>query len=136
MQLWREKRGEVEAEDLTGVLPVMLGSWTEAFNRQWYERDTGYLVTQVGVSLGCARHAWRRCTLDGYVSRKQAVFEAKHVNAFAKSEEVLAATCPSSTQHGSGPIRRGPALGNLWQPQVGSVRGCIGLAVPGRAADR
>ncbi len=109
MQLWREKRGEVEAEDLTGVLPVMLGSWTEAFNRQWYERDTGYLVTQVGVSLGCARHAWRRCTLDGYVSRKQAVFEAKHVNAFAKSEEVLARYMPQ-LQHNMAVARSDVAL--------------------------
>jgi hypothetical protein len=94
VRLWREKRGEVEAEDLAGVLPVMLGSWTEAFNRQWYERDTGCLVSQVGASLVCEQHAWRRCTLDGFVTVRGGVFEAKHVNAFARSEEVLARYMP------------------------------------------
>ena len=40
-QLWLEKRGEAEPEDLSGKLPVMLGCWTEPFNRQWYEKLTG-----------------------------------------------------------------------------------------------
>ncbi len=93
-RLWREKRGEVDPEDLTGVLPVMLGSWTESFNRQWYEQATGYQVSQVGASLVCPSHAWRRCTLDGFIQAKEAVFEAKHVNAFAKGEEVLARYMP------------------------------------------
>ena len=35
LALWEEKRGAGEPEDLTGKLPVMLGSWTEEFNRQW-----------------------------------------------------------------------------------------------------
>ena len=33
IRLWREKRGQADAEDLTDKLPVMLGCWTEAFNR-------------------------------------------------------------------------------------------------------
>lgn len=88
-RLWREKRSEVEAEDLSGVLPVMLGSWSEAFNRQWYERQTGLAVSLVGASRVCPDHAWRRCTLDGFVASLDAVFEAKHVSAFAKPDEVL-----------------------------------------------
>ena len=44
LRLWREKRGEAEPEDLCGVLPVMLGCWTEAFNRQWFERLSGERV--------------------------------------------------------------------------------------------
>lgn len=89
VRLWREKRGEGEAEDLSGVLPVMLGCWTEAFNRQWYERETGWQVGEVGASLVSQDLPWRRCTLDGFVKARGAVFEAKHVNAFARSEEVL-----------------------------------------------
>jgi predicted phage-related endonuclease len=88
-RLWREKRGDVEAEDLSSILAVMLGSWTEAFNRQWYERDCGLVIDRVGEVGVCAQHAWRRCTLDGFVAAKNAVFEAKHVNAFTKPEEVL-----------------------------------------------
>src|SRR5687767_370610 len=37
-ELWRVKRGEMLAEDLSDRLPVMLGCWTEAFNRHWYEK--------------------------------------------------------------------------------------------------
>ena len=40
MRLWREKRGEVEPEDLSGDLIVQLGVATEALNRHWYERIT------------------------------------------------------------------------------------------------
>ena len=38
LRLWREKRGEVEPEDLSGNLIVQLGVVTEALNRRWYER--------------------------------------------------------------------------------------------------
>ena len=33
LRLWQEKRGEAEAEDLSSSVAVMLGCWTEAFNR-------------------------------------------------------------------------------------------------------
>src|SRR4051794_25714329 len=47
LRLWREKRGEVEAEDLSGNLIVQLGTVTEHLNRQWYERNTGQTVTEM-----------------------------------------------------------------------------------------
>ena len=40
IQLWREKRGEAEPEDLSANLVVQLGVATEALNRSWYERNT------------------------------------------------------------------------------------------------
>jgi len=43
LRLWREKRGEIEPEDLTDNLMVQLGSITEEFNRRWYQRNTGYV---------------------------------------------------------------------------------------------
>jgi hypothetical protein len=36
LRLWREKRGEVEPEDLSGNLIVQLGTVTEGLNRRWY----------------------------------------------------------------------------------------------------
>jgi predicted phage-related endonuclease len=42
LRLWREKRGEVEPEDLSANLIVQLGSVTEDLNRRWYERNTGH----------------------------------------------------------------------------------------------
>jgi predicted phage-related endonuclease len=47
LRLWREKRGEVEPEDLSGNLIVQLGLATEPLNRLWYERNTGQELTQV-----------------------------------------------------------------------------------------
>jgi predicted phage-related endonuclease len=45
--LWREKRGEVEPQNLSGNLIVQLGLATEHLNRQWYERTTGQVVKDV-----------------------------------------------------------------------------------------
>jgi hypothetical protein len=42
--LWRLKRGEVEPEDLSGVLPVAMGVVTEELNRHWFEQVTGFSV--------------------------------------------------------------------------------------------
>jgi hypothetical protein len=41
---WREKRAEVEPEDLSSNLIVQLGTVTEDLNRRWYERNTGYAI--------------------------------------------------------------------------------------------
>ena len=89
IHLWREKRGEVGAEDLSGSLPVMLGCWTEAFNRQWYEQLSGKRVIGTGTAITCRTYDWRRCTVDGLVEGSGAVWEAKHTSAFAKVEDVL-----------------------------------------------
>ena len=47
LRLWREKRGEVEREDLSGNLVVQLGLATEDLNRHWYQANTGQLVTDI-----------------------------------------------------------------------------------------
>ena len=87
--LWLKKRGEAEPEDLSDRLPVMLGCWTEEFNRQWFEKVSGQSVTRVGEVLQCEKYDWRRCTVDGFVEESAAVFEAKHTNGFGKPEDLL-----------------------------------------------
>ena len=47
LRLWREKRGEVEPEDLSGNLIVQLGVVTEELNRRWYEANTGQVITDI-----------------------------------------------------------------------------------------
>jgi predicted phage-related endonuclease len=89
LRLWREKRGEAEPEDLSASMAVMLGCWTEPFNRQWYERLSGERVSSGGQSFTCARYDWRRCTVDGLIEGSGAVWEAKHTSAFVRSEDVL-----------------------------------------------
>jgi predicted phage-related endonuclease len=41
LRLWREKRGEIEPEDLSGNLIVQLGVATEQLNRLWYQATPG-----------------------------------------------------------------------------------------------
>ena len=88
-RLWQEKRGEVEPEDLSGRLSVVLGCWTEDLNRQWYEKLSGQRVVDAGKALTCAQYRWRKCTLDGLVEASGAIFEAKHTNSFVKPKDVL-----------------------------------------------
>ena len=67
LRLWREKRGEVEPEDLSGNLIVQLGSVTEDLNRRWYERNTGQAVTEVQRQVFHPVKRWMAATLDGMV---------------------------------------------------------------------
>lgn len=94
VRLWREKRGEVNPEELGSCLPVMLGCWTEPFNRQWFERISGDRITGAGMVLTCARNSWRTCTLDGRVAATGAIWKAKHTSAFVNGDEVLARYMP------------------------------------------
>ncbi len=77
IRLWREKRGEVGPEDLTGNLIVQLGTATEGLNRKWYERNTGRQVTDVQRRVKHSAIPWMMATLDGVVEATGAVFEAK-----------------------------------------------------------
>jgi predicted phage-related endonuclease len=88
-ELWLEKRGEAKHADLSDKLAVMLGAWTEAFNRQWFEQLTNDRVVEIGRSVTCPKFTWRRCTVDGFLQSNGAVWEAKHTSAFAKADEVL-----------------------------------------------
>src|SRR5439155_24300674 len=77
VRLWREKRGELAPEDLSDNLIVQLGSVTEDLNRRWYERNTGYAITDVQRRLQHPVIKWIAATLDGMVAPGGAVFEAK-----------------------------------------------------------
>src|SRR5262249_8752545 len=67
IRLWREKRGEVEPQDVSGNLIVQLGSATEELNRSWYERNTGRRVTDIQRRVRHSAIPWMAATLDGIV---------------------------------------------------------------------
>src|SRR5262249_21607272 len=77
LRLWREKRGEVEPEDLSGNLIVQLGLATEGLNRRWYEANTGQVLTDIQRQIRHPALRWMAATLDGRVEATGAVFEAK-----------------------------------------------------------
>jgi predicted phage-related endonuclease len=84
-QLWQEKTGRSRPADLSAVLPVWMGSWTEELNRYWFEMQTGLDVTREGERLMHASYPYIAATLDGYTTTRDGqgcVFEAKHVNGF------------------------------------------------------
>src|SRR4051812_5070114 len=99
LQLWREKRGEVQPEDLSDVLIVQLGTVTEDLNRRWYERNTGNAVTNVQRQIHHSIHKWMAATRDGLVDPGGAVFEAKFMLPWTFSEEAAAEKHMAQLQH-------------------------------------
>jgi predicted phage-related endonuclease len=87
LRLWREKRGEIEPEDLSGNLIVQLGVVTELLNRRWYERSTGHTLKDVQRRVTHPVIKWMAATLDGMVEPTGAVFEAKFMLPRSFSEE-------------------------------------------------
>jgi predicted phage-related endonuclease len=99
LRLWREKRGEVESEDLSGNLIVQLGSVTEELNRHWYERNTGQVVSAVQRRVFHPVKRWMAATLDGMIEGTGAVFEAKFMLPWTFSEEAAAEKHMAQLQH-------------------------------------
>jgi predicted phage-related endonuclease len=99
IRLWREKRGEAEPEDLSGNLIVQLGVATEALNRQWYERNTGRVVTAVQRQVQHPVIHFLAATLDGVVEGTGAVFEAKFMLPWSFSEAMAAEKHVAQLQH-------------------------------------
>jgi predicted phage-related endonuclease len=99
VRLWREKRGEVQPEDLSDVLVVQLGTVTEDLNRRWYERNTGRTVRDVQRRIHHPVHKWMAATLDGRVNPGGAVFEAKFMLPWTFSEEAAAEKHMAQLQH-------------------------------------
>ena len=99
LRLWREKRGEVEPEDLSDNLVAQLGAATEELNRCWFERNTDQIVTDVQRWVQHPVLRWMAATLDGMVEGIGAVFEAKFMLPWAFSEEVAAEKHMAQLQH-------------------------------------
>ena len=99
LRLWREKRGEVEPEDLSSNLIVQLGAATEDLNRRWYEANTGQVITDVERPVRHPTIRWMAATLDGRVQGSDAVFEAKFMLPWSCSEEAAAEKYMPQLQH-------------------------------------
>jgi predicted phage-related endonuclease len=99
VRLWREKRGDVEPEDLSGNLVVQLGVVTESLNRHWFERNTGQVLSAVQRRVKHPVVSWMAATLDGMVEATGAVFEAKFMLPWSFSEEAAAEKHMAQLQH-------------------------------------
>jgi predicted phage-related endonuclease len=99
LRLWREKRGEIEPEDLSANLIVQLGLATEDLNRRWYEANTGQVLTDIQRRIRHPVLRWMAATLDGRVETTGAVFEAKFMLPWSFSEEAAAEKYMPQLQH-------------------------------------
>jgi predicted phage-related endonuclease len=99
IRLWREKRGEVEPENLSGNLVVQLGVATEDLNRRWYQANTGQVLTDVQRQIKHPVLRWMAATVDGRVEATGAVFEAKFMLPWSFSEEAAAEKYMPQLQH-------------------------------------
>jgi predicted phage-related endonuclease len=98
-RLWREKRGEIDHEDLSQNLAVQLGGATENLNRRWFEQETQRLVGSVQHFQRHPSLSWMGATLDGLVADEGAVFEAKFMLPWYFSEEGAAEKYMAQLQH-------------------------------------
>jgi len=99
VRLWREKRGEIEPEDLSGNLVVQLGVVTEDLNRRWYEANTGRTITDLQKRIRHPVLRWMGATLDGRIQGSDAVFEAKFMLPWSFSQEAAAEKYMPQLQH-------------------------------------
>jgi predicted phage-related endonuclease len=110
IRLWREKRGAVEPEDLSGNLIVQLGAVTEELNRIWYERNTGRSIRDIQRRVKHGAIPWMAATLDGVVEGTGAVFEAKFMLPWSFSEDAAAEKHMAQVQHNMWVIRSRTAV--------------------------
>ena len=82
-ELYQEKVGEKESDDLSDVLPVQMGIHTEDFNIFWFEKQTGIKVLKKQVFITSKQYPFLYCNIDGVLKEKKALLECKHTNAFS-----------------------------------------------------
>jgi predicted phage-related endonuclease len=116
LRLWREKRGEIEPEDLSGNLIVQLGLATEDLNRRWYQVNTGQMLTDIQRRIQHPVLRWMAATLDGRIEATGAVFESKFMLPWSFSEEAAAQKYMPQLQH------------NMW---VVAARGAVLSVITG-----
>jgi YqaJ-like viral recombinase domain len=99
IRLWKEKRGEIEPEDLSDNLIVQLGVVTEELNRRWYEANSGQVIIDVQRHVRHPGLRWMAATLDGRVEASGAVFESKFMLPWSFSEEAALEKYAPQLQH-------------------------------------
>lgn len=95
LELWNEKTGRVKPDDLSNVLPVQMGNWTEELNAYWYTKQTGITVNRAKkikeATMVHPVHRFMVCNLDGLaiIDARARVWDAKHTNPFNPDNQIL-----------------------------------------------
>ena len=86
-----EKLGRQASDDLSRVLPVQMGSWTEPLNRLWLSYAIGKPVLP-GNNHIHPEHGFMRANIDGFTGGDNDaidIVECKHCNSFTKFDDAL-----------------------------------------------
>jgi len=94
LQLWREKRGEVEPENLSRNLIVQLGLVTEELNRRWYETNTGQVITDIQKQVRHPTARWLAAKPDGRVQSNGACSPSRVLRTWAAYKPSLRSAAP------------------------------------------
>jgi len=91
-QLWMEKRGEADLEDLSEIILINLGNLTEPLNLDLFEDQTGFVVTDEQRKVFHPEFSFIHSTLDGIVRETETgpalgLLEAKFMMPFHWSLE-------------------------------------------------
>lgn len=99
--LFLVKRGEIDSDDLSDILPVVMGQFTEELNRYWFCKQLSTTVTDVGEQCVHEDYDFIGCTLDGMtkIDGELMLFEAKHVGPFNYSLEATLERYQPQLQH-------------------------------------
>tara|TARA_B100001059_G_scaffold233703_1_gene274411 strand:- start:1298 stop:1894 length:597 start_codon:yes stop_codon:yes gene_type:complete len=92
-ELYEIKKGTSEQEDLSFILPVQLGIYTESFNREWFTAHTDFPVQEIDHTLVHKDYPFMLANVDGFVLNQDlktmGIFEAKHTNMMTKDDTIL-----------------------------------------------
>jgi len=91
-QVWSEKVGETPSADLSDVLPVQMGKYTESFNIDWFIKQTGNKVIKQQEFFQMKKYPYIYAHIDGVVlkdgEKQLGLLECKHTNAFSNPTKV------------------------------------------------
>jgi len=82
LQLWAEKTGEIEPEDISGVEAVELGTELEDFVAKKFTRKTGLAVRQAPMHYHHKVYDYMRCQVDRLVTGTNDLLECKTTSAW------------------------------------------------------
>lgn len=91
-EVWLEKTGRAERADLSEVLRVQLGLFTEPFNLRWFEQRTGFKIIAPKAET-LYRHPtleFLACHPDGFytVEGERHIIDAKHTGSGTVEEKL------------------------------------------------
>jgi len=77
IDLWRIKTGVIDEPDLSDSRFIKAGVYLEPVVKQWYQDETNDVIEQENTWVNHKTNKWMGGNVDGIISSKRAVFEAK-----------------------------------------------------------